>query len=154
MKKVEDVVKIPSYVEHKVEKFQTEDGRKFNTEKEALSHEENLNKKKFLESKYKIKSVDEYDYGLDYNDVQSCKLIYIEEMNDETKEDLSWLYPYLKYEPLTLENFKNGWNFFTETQYDSNCYGVWSGYDLYIDNVNNIIKNKMEELERLKEYEN
>lgn len=141
---------VPKFEE--VEMFETIDGKKFSNEKEAIEHEEKLNKRKILEDKYKMKSIDTDEYGLEYSDsLLSSKLLYIEELNDETKNDLIQLYPYLKYDRRRIDNVKIGWNFFIESEYDSNSLGSWGGYNLYIYNLENVIKNKENELKKLNE---
>jgi len=132
--------------------FETIDGKKFSDEKEAIKHEENLMKRKELEDKFKTKNIIAEEYGIDYPEYQtSSKLLYIEELNDDVKKDLTILYPYLAYSRTRIDNVKVGWNFFIETEYDSNSLGKWSGYELYIYQLENIIKEKEEQLKKLKD---
>ncbi len=138
--------------EEEVEMYQTTDGRKFIDEKEAIKHEEFLSKRKILEDKYKVKTIDTDDYGLYYSDsLLSSKLLYVEELNDETKKDLIELYPYLGYDRRRIDNIKVGWNFFIDSEYDSNSLGRWGGYNLYIYNLENVIKEKENQLKKLNE---
>jgi hypothetical protein len=132
--------------------FETIDGRKFRDEKEAIKHEEILMKRKELEDKFKTKKIIAEEYGVDYPEYQtSSKLLYIQELNDDVKKDLYTLYPYMKYSRTKIDSVKIGWNFFIETEYDSNALGKWSGYELYIYRLEDIIKEKEEQLKKLKE---
>jgi len=155
MKAIKEKKYIYVQKEVEVDMWQTDDGKKFSIEKEALEHDEHLKRRKYFIEKYKIKDVSEDDYGLHYSDIQTCKLLCFENVIDEeTKNDLMELYPYFKYQTKLLNKVSIGWNIFTETEYDSNSCSRWGGYDLYIDNVNDIIQEKVKELERLKDYEN
>jgi hypothetical protein len=134
--------------------FETIDGKKFSDEKEAIKHEERLIKREELESKFKVKSIIAEEYGIEYPEYQtSSKLFYISELNDDVKKDLAILYPYLDYSRTRIDNVKIGWNFFIETEYDTNGMGKWSGYELYIYQLENIIKEKEKQLEKLKELQ-
>ena len=111
-------------------------------------------KKRELESKFKTKNADAYDYGIECHDsVSSSKLLYIEELNDDVKKDLTTLYPYLGYSRSKIDSVKVGWNFFIETEYDSNVISRWGGYELYIYGLEDIIKEKEEQLKKLKELQ-
>ena len=135
-----------------VEVFETIDGRKFSNKKEAIKHEEAVLKRRAAESKYKTIDINVYDYGIDYHDsLTSSKMLYIDKLDDETKQDLISLYPYLGYNKSKINDVKLGWNIFIETEYDSNVISRWGGYDLYIYGLENIIKEKEEQLKKLKE---
>lgn len=152
MKTVEVEQKYQVYQTKKAQMFETEDGKKFNTEEEAIKHEEYLNEIKILNEKYKIKNIDTDEYGIEYSDnLLSSKLLFITELDDETKKDLIFLYPYLGYDIRKLNLIKSGYNFFIETEYDTCSYGKWSGYSLYIYNLNGIIDEKENQLKKLKE---
>lgn len=151
MKKITEKRQYSVVKEKEVDVYQTSDGRKFDDEVKALEHENFITQRKKLEDKYKMRKINTEDYGIDYSDsLISSKLIYIEELNEETKKDLAELYPYLSYYN-KYSRIISGWNFFIETEYDSNCLGKWSGYDLYIYNLDEVIKEKEEQLKKLKE---
>jgi hypothetical protein len=145
-------VYVPKYEE--IVMFETIDGKKFRDEKEAINHEEFFKKGKEFEDKYKIKNIDAYDYGVDQDDMISCKLLYIDNLTDDVKKDLTILYPYIGYSKSKIDNVKIGWNFFIETQYDSDSMGKWSGYELYIYGLKDIIKEKEEQLKKIKDILN
>jgi len=152
MKKVKEKQTYSVLQEKTVEKYETEDGQKFISEEEAFKHEKELEKIKVLTEKYKIKTVDAEEFGVyEYSDITSCKLVYIEELNDETKEDLIYLYKYLEYSKKKLYEIKLGWNFFIETEYETCSYGRWAGYDLYIEHLNDVVAEKERELKKLME---
>jgi hypothetical protein len=152
MKTIKETKQIYVAQNQEIEMFETIDGKKFKSEKEAIEHEEIIIKRKILEDKYKMKKIEVEDYGLYYSDsLNSSKLLFIEELNDETKKDLIYLYPYLGYEKSKFNDIKSGWNFFLETEYDSNSLSRWGGYDLYIYNLKNIIKEKENQLMKLNE---
>lgn len=132
--------------------YETIDGKKFSSEKEAIEYEENYLKRKSIEDRYKMRKIDTDDYGIYYSDnLLSSKLYYLEDLNDDTKNDLIWLYPYLNYQRQIINEIKRGWNFFIETEYDSNGLGRWSGYELYIYNLEDVKKEKEEQLKKLNE---
>ena len=147
MKKIKENTYTTKLVE--VEMYQTEDGKKFSKEEDATKHEENVKNRKIIEDKYEMKKLDVYDYGLDSHGGLSSNAFYIEELNDETKKDLMFLYPYLAYNKSKLDEIKTGWNIFVEEEYDSCGLSRWSGYELYIYNVKDLITQKKEEIERL-----
>ena len=152
MEKIKEKRQVYVAKEEEIEMFQTSDGRKFSNEKEATDHEEVLNKRKELEDKYKMRKIEVDDYGIEYSDsLNSSKLLFIEELNDETKKDLIQLYPYLGYDRRKFDKMKTGWNFFLETEYDSNAISKWGGYSLYIYNLENLKKEKEEQLKKLNE---
>lgn len=155
MKKIKETKQVYVAKNQEIEMFETIDGKKFKSEKEATDHEEIILKRKILEEKYKIRSIDTDDYGINYHDsLNTSKLLYIEELNDETKNDLMSLYPYLKYEGSMINKIKIGWNFFIETEYDPNTISRWGGYDLYIYNLEDIIKERQEQLNKLNKISN
>lgn len=141
-----------TYVQKEIEvdKWQTCDGKKFSSESEAFKHEEKLNKRKSFEDKYKVRYIDpdDYDISVDMGYITSSKLIYIEELNEETKKDLKEYYEYLSYR---WKDIKLGWNIFIESEYDSDSCSRWGGYNLNIYNVNEHVNEKIKQLERLKE---
>jgi hypothetical protein len=134
--------------------FETIDGRKFHKEEEAKKHEEAVLRRREVESKYKTRKISVDDYGIDYHDsLQSSELLYVENLDEETKKDLIFLYPYLGYSKFKIDDIKLGWNFFIETEYDSCSLGRFAGYDLHIYGLDNIIKEKEEQLKKLKEIQ-
>jgi hypothetical protein len=155
MKTIKEKRQICVPKEEEIELFETIDGKKFKSEKEATEYEEIIIKKRTLEEKYKIKNIIIDDYGVDYNDnLTSSKLCYIENLNDETINDLICIYPYLGYEGLMIlmiKKIKIGWNFFIETEYDSNFISRWGGYNLNIYSLEDVIKEKKEQLKKLNE---
>jgi hypothetical protein len=154
MKAIKEKTNIYVQKEVEIDMWQTDDGKKFSNEPEAIKHEEYLKKRNYFIEKYKVKNIDEEDYGLHYSDIQSCRLMCFENpIDEETKNDLMEFYPYLKYQPKLLNKVSIGWNIFTETEYDSNSCSRWGGYNLHIDNVNYIIEEKIKQIERLKNYE-
>ena len=153
MKQIKEKTHIYVQKEVEVDMWQTDDGKKFSSEKEALKHDEYLKKRKYFIDKYKVKDVNEDDYGLHYFDIQTCRLICFENpIDEETKKDLIEFYPYLNaYANNKMDKIKVGWNVFTETEYECDSMSRWGGYNLHIDNVNDIIEEKVMEIERLKE---
>ncbi len=152
MKTIKETKQVYVAKHQEVEVFETIDGRKFNDKKEALKHEEAVIKRRDTESKYKTLKIDAYDYGIDYHDsLTSSKMLYIDKLDDETKQDLISLYPYLEYSRSRINDVKLGWNIFIETEYDSNVISRWGGYEIYIYGLNDIIKEKEEQLKKLKE---
>lgn len=142
---------VPKEIE--VDIWKTDDGRTFRNENEAIKHEEWLNKRKVISDKYKCKDIDTSDYGISVDSgwETSAKMMYIDKLDDETKNDLIELYEYLKYHSSPLKHIKPGWNIFVESEYDSNSCSRWGGYDLSIYNVNDIMEEKIKQIERLKE---
>jgi hypothetical protein len=141
---------VPKFEE--ITMFETNDGKIFHKEDEANKHEELIIRKREVESKFKTKIVKPYDYGIDYCDnLISCKLLYVEKLDEETKKELEFLYPYLSYDKSKSDDIKIGWNFFIETEYESCSLGKWGNYNLHIYGLNDIIKEKEEELKKLKE---
>ena len=143
---------VPKFEE--IEMFETIDGRKFHKKEEAIKHEEAVLRRREVESKYKSKDINVYDYGIDYNDsLSTSSLLYVEKLDEETIKDLTFLYPYLEYSKSKMNDIKPGWNFFIETEYDSCSLGRWSGYDLHIYGLNDTIREKEEQLKKLKEIQ-
>jgi hypothetical protein len=141
---------VPKFEE--IEMFETIDGKKFINENEAMKHEEKILKRKEIENKYKVQKIDMYEFGIDEHDsCISSILLYVDKLDDETKTDLITLYPYLNYSKSKINDVKLGWNFFIETEYDSCSLGKWGGYDLYIYKLENVIKEKEEQLKKLRE---
>ena len=152
MKTIKETKEVYVPKKESIEMFETIDGKKFRDKGEAEKHEEAVIKRRELESKFKTKSIDVYEYGIECHDsITSSKLFYIDNLNDETKKDLVTLYPYLTYSRSKIDSVKIGWNFFIETEYDSNSIGRWGGYELYIYGLEDIIKEKEEQLKKLKE---
>ena len=150
MKKIKENTHTTKLVE--IEMYQTEDGRKFSKEEDAIKHEEHLNKRKAIGDKYQMTKIDPDDYGFDYCNLLSSKAFYIKELDKETKEDLIFLYPYLGYQKSMLapDVIKPGWNIFIEEEYDSCSISKWGGYNLFIYSANDLITRKEKEIERLK----
>lgn len=152
MKTIKEIKEVYVPKKESIEMFETIDGKKFRDKNEAIKHEEAVIKRGELESKFKTKSLIASDYGVDYPEYQSSsKLLYIDELNDDVKKDLTTLYPYMAYSRTKMDSVKIGWNFFIETEYDSNGLGKWSGYELYIYGLDDIIKEKEEQLKKLNE---
>ena len=152
MKTIKETKEVYVPRKEQIEMFETIDGKKFRDKNEAEKHEESVIKRKELEDKYKMKKIDVEEYGLYYSDsLNSSKLLFIEELNDETKKDLIQLYPYMGYSRSKIDEVKVGWNFFLETEYDSNAISRWGGYSLYIHNLEDIKKEIEEQLKKLKE---
>jgi hypothetical protein len=129
--------------------YVTEDGHKFRTVEEAKKHEELLERVKEFNEKYKVKEIDPDDYGINSSNCISSVALYIEELNEETIQDLTSKYPYLKESERLLERIKTGWNIIIEEEYDSNCIGRWSGYELNIYHPEDIIEERKEQIEKL-----
>ena len=152
MKTITETKQVYVPKDEEIKMYETIDGKKFTSEKEATEHEENYLKRKMIEDKYKMRKIDVEEYVLYYSDsLTSSKLYYIKELNDETKNDLILLYPYLKYEGCMINKIKSGWNFFIESEYDSNSLGRWCGYNLYIYNLEDVRKEKEEQLKKINE---
>lgn len=152
MKTIKETKQVYVPKDEEIVMFETIDGKKFRDEKEAIKHEEILSKRKILEDKFKMRKIQVEDYGLDYSDsLTASNLLFVENLNDETKKDLTQLYPYLGYSRSKIDEVKLGWNFFVESEYDSNSLGKWGGYNLYIYNLEDVRKEKEEQLKKLKE---
>ena len=72
-------------------------------------------------------------------------------MDEETEKDLIFLYPYFAYNRRKMEEIKIGWNFFIDSEYDTNSLGRWSGYNMYIYFLRDVIIEKQKQLEKLNE---
>lgn len=152
MKQIKE--KSNTYVQKEIEvdMWQTEDGKKFRSEAEAIKHEEYMAKRKAFNEKYKVKDIDTSDYGISCNSgwETSARMLYIEELNEETKKDLFEFYPYLNYSGYKLKEVKPGWNIFVESEYDSDSLSRWGGYNLDIYNVEDLLEKRMRQIENLK----
>jgi hypothetical protein len=148
--KITDYIYVQKPVE--VEKFETDDGKLFSSEEEAQKHEKRFHFRKNFEEKYRVKEIDPEDYGIEPYMGVSSKIMFIKEINEETTEDLKNYYEYLKSDKSPLNNLKRGWNVFTEEEWDSCGLGRWSGYHLHIYPVNEIVKDKMKQIENLREF--
>jgi len=136
--------------EIEVDMYETEDGKKYRNESDAIKHEKNLNNKKIFIEKYKVRDIYPSDYGIDYYNVVDSKILYIEELNDDTKNDLMKFYPYLEYHKSKFNDIKSGWSIFIEEEHDSCGTSRWSGYNLNIYNVNDLIDEKEYQIEKMK----
>lgn len=152
MKKVKITEQI--YVQQPVErdKFETDDGKLFTSEADAVKHEKDYHFRKNFEEKYRVKEIDAEDYGIEPYMGVLAKIMFIKEINDETIEDLKNYYEYLKSDKSPLRNLKEGWNIFSVEEWDSCGLGRWSGYHLNIIPVNEIVKEKMKQIENLREF--
>ena len=133
------------------DQFETEDGQIFSNEKDAIIHEDELKIKNTFIEKYKVRDIDQYNYGIDADSDCTVTSIYIENLEEETINDLKIFYPYLKTYDNWIKNIKTGINIIIIEESDSCFIGKWSGYYLYILSLDDLIKSKTKELDNMKE---
>lgn len=58
---------------------------KFNKEDDAIKHEEFLKTNYFFNSKYKLKEIMPDEYGINYSDLVTANLLFIEKLDERIK---------------------------------------------------------------------
>ena len=152
MKKIDGIIQ--TIVSKTSDTFETEDGRIFYNEEDAIKYETNLKMKNSFIKKYKVKDIDKCYYGINADLDSTVISIYIEKIDNETLNDLRAYYPYLKTYNNWIEDIKIGINIIIVELSDSCSIGQWSGYCLYIHPLDDLIISKKEELNNMKELKN
>ena len=105
------------------DKFETVDGKIFYDKKDAIIHEDELKVIEMIIKKYKIKNIDPYIYGINVNNDYTIKSLYIENLEEDTLNDLRIYYPYLNTYSGWINEIKLGINIILTEEYDSCSIG-------------------------------
>lgn len=151
MEKIISKRTIVKTIEEEVEMtlYQTKNGMIFDTEEEALKCEEDLDFLSYFNNKYKIKTIEPIDYGLNYGQCTYCHLVYIKKLNDQTISEFVKFYE-LKDHPDDIIKFVTGWSFISMSS-DVNLW-IFDKTDrkFIVEKLEDVIGMKNKELTLLK----
>lgn len=96
--------------EVELEIYISKDGTIFDNEDECTKHEEELNFTEYFENKYKVKSIDPFEYGLNLGHTNYCHLVWIKKISNEIIDEFVRYYK-LEDHPDDIIKIKEGWSF-------------------------------------------
>jgi hypothetical protein len=102
VKTIEEEVDLELYV--------SKDGTIFDTEGEALRHENDIDFLTYFNEEYKLKNIDPFEYGLNFGHTTYCHLVYVKKINDKVIDDFIRFYE-LNDHPDDIIKLKEGWSF-------------------------------------------
>lgn len=128
--------------------FVSKDGTIFDIEEECLKNDDNIDFKLYFEDEYKLKTIDPFEYGLNFGHPTFCHLVKVEKINDTVVDDFVRYYD-LEDHPYDIVKIKEGWSFVTLVS-DVNLW-IFDKTDrlFIIESLDDIIEKKKNELDLL-----
>lgn len=139
-----------------VEKFETTDGRKFNTVKEAVSHQEGLDRKQMLIKKFKVTSAMGITLFRVYDNEEDKLMFYspadYNDLTREQKSELCELFEFLSYFGSRFMEIMKGWNLLITSTYESTGLSRYSGFDVQIYPMQTVVKLLKENTDEVNKF--
>ena len=142
IKTVEEEVEMELYV--------SKDGTIFDKEEDCLEHDENIDFLSYFEKKYRVRSIDPLEYGLNFGHTTYCHLVFVKKISDKNIDEFVRYYK-LEDHPEDIIKIQEGWSFVAHRS-DVNLW-VFDKTDrmFTVAPLEEIINNKKKELALLNE---
>jgi hypothetical protein len=152
MEKVVSKRKIIKTVEEEVEMeiYISKDGTVFDIEEECVEHERQLDFLTYFNTKYKVKTIDIQEYGLNFGHPLFCHLVYVKKISDKVIDDFIEFYE-LKDHPEDISKIKEGWSFVALVSDVNQWIFNQSDREFIVENLDDIKNLKKKELTLLEQ---